>query len=244
MKLSCYKDLNTEYRSIRNSLTHFTKSIHLNDGNDFNMRPTYTKRNSPSLFVPAAVTSVSICPSAGSDAWPQKTRRCFAGHQDLLTYCLSTACTTGSAWPTKTNHRCHLRNRSWRAAAGIGRLACHKGRTHRALMGCADKTWEISLSFCRSRVTILPGNQVCWFYEMCQGIMSNTVNTENSNKTEFGGKKRSSSVNGDVSVYITEMFSNYSPYKCYIIFNHFIYCILGEAKQTLFSCELFLTILF
>jgi hypothetical protein len=76
---------------------------------------------------------------------------------------------------------------------------------------------------------------------MCQGIMRNT---EIFNKTEFGVKKRGSSVNGDVSVYITEMFSNYSPYKCYIIFDHFIYWILGEAKQTLFTCELFLIILF
>jgi hypothetical protein len=30
-------------------------------------------------------TSISICPSAGSDALPQKTRHSFTGYQDCLT---------------------------------------------------------------------------------------------------------------------------------------------------------------
>ena len=54
---------------------------------------------------------------------------------------LSAASTTGSARAAKTNHRCHLRNRSRRTAAGMGgnglsvwRLPCDKGRTHTALM--------------------------------------------------------------------------------------------------------------
>ena len=34
------------YRVIHNSLTHVTKPVHLNGEKDFNMRPTYRKRNS------------------------------------------------------------------------------------------------------------------------------------------------------------------------------------------------------
>jgi len=44
----------------------------------------YTRRGrlvSPS----ASATCVSIYPNTGSDARPQTTRQCFAGHQDLLT---------------------------------------------------------------------------------------------------------------------------------------------------------------
>jgi hypothetical protein len=70
------------YRVIHNSLKYFTKWAYLNGGKDFNMRPTY--RNSPSLFVHAA-RARGICPDAGSEAGPQKTRRCFVGHQDRLT---------------------------------------------------------------------------------------------------------------------------------------------------------------
>ena len=35
--------------------------------------------------------------------------------------------------------------------------------------------WGISLSICKSHVTILSAIQVCRFYEMCRGIMNNPV---------------------------------------------------------------------
>lgn len=46
-----------QFRVIHNSRTHFTKSVHLKGGKDFNMRPTHRKWNSPSLFVRSAGAS-------------------------------------------------------------------------------------------------------------------------------------------------------------------------------------------
>ena len=37
-------------RVIHNNLTHFTKSVHLDNAKDLNLRPTYRKRNSPRIF--------------------------------------------------------------------------------------------------------------------------------------------------------------------------------------------------
>ena len=39
-------DQSCQLRGIHNSLTHFTESVHLDGGKDFNMQPTYRKRNS------------------------------------------------------------------------------------------------------------------------------------------------------------------------------------------------------
>ena len=63
------------------------------------------------------------------------------------------------------------RIRPWCAVAGMdgnglsaaGHLPCHVGRTHTALMRY-KKTWRVSLSICRSHVTILSVTQVCRFY--------------------------------------------------------------------------------
>jgi hypothetical protein len=60
-----------KYRAFHNSLTHFTKSVHLNGRKESNVPPTYRNRNFPGLFVHAAgrlilsvaaSTSISICP--------------------------------------------------------------------------------------------------------------------------------------------------------------------------------------
>jgi hypothetical protein len=45
---------NTLYTVIRNSLTHYKKSVHLNGAKGGNMPHADRKRNSPSLFVRAA----------------------------------------------------------------------------------------------------------------------------------------------------------------------------------------------
>jgi hypothetical protein len=37
-------------RVIHTSLTHFTKSVHLNNAKDLNLSPTYRKRKSPDYF--------------------------------------------------------------------------------------------------------------------------------------------------------------------------------------------------
>jgi len=93
---------------------------------------------------------------------------------------LSTASFPGSAWAAKTNYHCHPRNFLWHAAVGMGRdglsawrLPCHKGQKHRALWGMWEggTPWRVSLSICRSQVTIPSTIQVYRFYEMYQGIM-------------------------------------------------------------------------
>jgi hypothetical protein len=43
-----------EYTVIRNSLTHYKKSVHLDGAKDGNMRHIDRERNPPSLFVHAA----------------------------------------------------------------------------------------------------------------------------------------------------------------------------------------------
>ena len=69
---------------------------------------------------------------------------------------------------TKTNHRCHLKNRSRHAAEcmrrnGLSgwRLPCHKGRTHWAPMRY-KKAWRVSLFICRSHYILFrhPGVQI------------------------------------------------------------------------------------
>jgi hypothetical protein len=44
------------YRFVKNFLTYFTKSVHLNDGKNCNMLLTYGKRNCPRLFVKRALS--------------------------------------------------------------------------------------------------------------------------------------------------------------------------------------------
>ena len=38
---------------MHNSLTHFTKSLYLNGGKDFDTRPTFRDRNSPQVYLHA-----------------------------------------------------------------------------------------------------------------------------------------------------------------------------------------------
>jgi len=49
------------YRVIPNSLTHFTKSVHLNNAKDLNVGPTHRKRNSPRIFYVERVLSFFDC---------------------------------------------------------------------------------------------------------------------------------------------------------------------------------------
>jgi hypothetical protein len=49
------------------------------------------------------------------------------------------------------------------------------GREVQHLQGTQEKTWRVSLSICRSHITILSTIQVHQFYGMCQGIMNNCI---------------------------------------------------------------------
>jgi hypothetical protein len=95
--------------------------------------------------------------------WPNAMR--FFPYRETLRARLSTASTTGYARAPNTNHRCHFRNRSRRAAAGMGgnglsvwRLPCDKGRTHTALMRYATKKklWEFLFSSVGSTLQSFP----------------------------------------------------------------------------------------
>jgi hypothetical protein len=71
------------YRLVQNFLTHFTKSVLLNGGKDFNMLLTYSKWISPSLFVRRALISPLATRGAG---W---VKMAMTGAEKLLR-CLST----------------------------------------------------------------------------------------------------------------------------------------------------------
>ena len=142
----------------------------------------------------SAATSVSICLNAGSNertnrrsavsvttkiAWSKATRFFLVGICQRL--CLSTACTTESAWAKKKNHRCHLRHRPWPATlsmCGNGlsawRLSCHKRLTHTALTRY-KKIGEFFFPSLGRTLKLFSVIQVYRFYEMCQGIMNNPV---------------------------------------------------------------------
>jgi hypothetical protein len=111
-------------------------------------------------------------------------------------------------------------------------------------MRYAKKTSRVSLSVCMSHVTFLSAIQEYRFYEKCQGIMNNPVNIEMPRKLSLEEEKRHFSPNGGISVCIKTMFTDYAPYNCFLIFYGLIYCICGDAKQTLFTCEVFYVIPF
>jgi len=125
-------------------------------------------------LVPA--TTSSICRKAGLDARPQKTRRYFAGHQDVYRTCYSVH--TRCAGAARTNDRCRLLIRSWHSAAGmggngLGPSAVSQRAETRSIYGVWGGGKNVSLSICRSCVTILSAIEVHRFYEMCHGSMNN-----------------------------------------------------------------------
>jgi len=63
---------------MHNSLTHFTKSVYLNGGKDFYMRPTLRDRNSPKYICTRSgpwVTSVGAATSTSTTAEDQSLLR-------------------------------------------------------------------------------------------------------------------------------------------------------------------------
>ena len=61
----------------------------------------------------------------------------------------------------------------WKWLGGLT-SACYNGQTHSAVRRY-KKTWEVSLSICRSHVRVLFAIQAYQFCELCQGIMNNPV---------------------------------------------------------------------
>ena len=188
-----------KYRVIHDSLTHLTKSVHLNGGKYFSMPhprietpqvnlytlPPHRPRLRHSAFAPVPDLAHDCRrPGAASMtikiAWSNAMRFFLTGICAGL--CISATCTAGCACAGKTNHRCHLGNRSWHAPAGMGenglsawRLSCHKGRSRRALMRYAKKKLGVFLFPSVGRVlAVLSVNQLYRYYEMRQGIMNNT----------------------------------------------------------------------
>jgi len=115
-------------------ITHFTKSVHLNDGKDFNMRTTHRKKNICKyicacrgllVLLVATATSTSIAPAlerthkrgrpgaaslATKISWSNAMR--FFYYRNVLRILSIYSLYTGSAWDGKMNRRRHLGNRS------------------------------------------------------------------------------------------------------------------------------------
>jgi hypothetical protein len=111
------------------------------------------------VITSSAGTSISTFPNARSEVRPQQIRHCFASHRDHLNsrtdhiFLLCYVKDSVSLLPLpqdmsamETDHRCHRRNRWWRAAADMGwnglsawRLPWYNRRTHTALMRYAKK---------------------------------------------------------------------------------------------------------
>jgi len=167
------------------------------------MRPTDWERNSPNFCAylisvvcfrrlwygrRQAANSFPALPNAADQAllrWPQRMPDLTPCDCLLWRYVkdsFSAASTTGSTRAVKTNYRCHLRYRSWHAAAGMGgnglsagSLPWNKGRTHSAPTKYAKIKFRFSLSFCRSPNATFYAIQVYRFYNLSQGIMNNPV---------------------------------------------------------------------
>ena len=118
---------------------------------------------------------------AGSDARPQKTRRYLAGHQGVLrtlflrrTQRICRSCQDESSLPSQKSivTCCSGYGRKW--IVGLTSAVSQRADTQSIYeVWKAGGRGEVSLSICRSCVTILSANEVYRFYAMCQGSMNN-----------------------------------------------------------------------
>jgi len=160
--------------------------VHLNGGKDFDMRPAYRKKNSPSYpHLPQAVCVAGGCGFLNQHLLLHWIGRTIAEDRALLRWLPKSPAPTSCdvfLWGyvkvslhslyhriclscEKKNHRCLLRNLSWRGAAGVVgnelstcRLCVTKGG-HTEHLGVMQKLGEFLIlsvgPFLRSSVSIL-----------------------------------------------------------------------------------------
>ena len=124
----------------------------------------------------------------------------------------------------KTNHSCHLRDRSWHTTAGMGgnglsawRLSCHKGPTCRGLVRYAKKKsgW-VSVFVCRSHVTILsaiPSVPILWPWQKYQTWLRFYQTISNLSLYHRGSFRMGRNVFSSIPTYIKDISFNVNEFK-------------------------------
>lgn len=184
---------------MHNSLTHFTKSVYLNGGKDFDMLPTFRKRNSPKhictrsgRWISSVVAATFTSRTAEDQAllrWPRRLRDltpCYFflwGHFKDSVFPPPLPKNLYEIWrriiASISEINRDVLQRVW-AEEDIDLMSPVSRRvdiqsTCEVGGGEKEKTWRVSLSTFRSHVTILSTIQMHRFYEMCLGITNNPV---------------------------------------------------------------------